>query len=599
VRGLLALTSFPVLCASAFADAPQDVPTETVEVRVMLSSPGTLVVDRGTADLLVAGDAVVLRLKDGTKCTGKVSQVHERSSTVKLDDKSLVVPTGTRGAVTIPKARRNPPKEPAPKKSGKPDAPDTPDPKDAKDAQPPAAKETPTKAPPIPAPAKGEAKPEAAPQTKAETPDHPAWANADKDYAAGMPLLSQLRPVRPDARTPVTTGRIFSAGSIVRASSGSWSNSYARLGGEATSENLFGDGATLHVEGEVDYRTELDGNHGVDVLAYNLSYTWGGTRFDPTRLEVGRFLQFGMPEFGVLDGAEWTRRLGDGGMVGASIGFMPEPDDNFRSFEDFQFAAYYHWVQDDSERFTATVGFEKTLHEWTWDRDLVVASVRYAPEAEWDFHGTAWVDLYGSSDDEKRSAVEVTQAYLTLARHYSDGGGDLTFRHIQFPEINREGEFTPITAAEVEDNHVEELSASGYTITSNRNRLHAQVGAWSDEDENGGSADAGIEFPELLFQGLRPDFTAFGTRGQSTTIFGGRVACSLEADDGHWDLSYEFSNHRIHNFSSSVNDLNQQRLYVSRSFNLRGGWTASLNASAVGWDTDLAWSVGWYVQKIF
>jgi hypothetical protein len=278
---------------------------------------------------------------------------------------------------------------------------------------------------------------------------------------------------------------------------------------------------------------------------------------------------------------------------------MPEPDDDFHSFHDFQIAAYYHWVEDDSERFTATGGVEKTFHDGSQDRDLIVANVRYAPDPDWDFHGSAWVDLYSSDDDQKRSAVEVTQAYLTLARHVADGGADLTFRHMQFPEIDREGEFTPITAAEIEDNHVEELSTSAYGYTSGSKRLHAQVGIWDDEDDEGASADAGIEFPRLLIHGLRPDFTAFGSRGQTTTIFGGRLTCALPTDDGRWDLTYEIANHHLHGFSSSVNDLTQQRLFLSRSFNLRGGWSASLNAQASGWDSNWSWSVGWFVQKSF
>src|SRR5215813_259492 len=67
---------------------------------------------------------------------------------------------------------------------------------------------------------------------------------------------------------------------------------------------------------------DLDGTiNGVSGVLYRLSYSIGGDRFAPDRIEVGRFLQYGMPEFGVLDGVEWDRRLAGGDSFGASVGF--------------------------------------------------------------------------------------------------------------------------------------------------------------------------------------------------------------------------------------------------------------------------------------
>ena len=584
----------PVLSAPTVADpppaAPQESAVESLDVRVMISSPGSLVVDRGAVDFVQLGDLVVFELKNKTQRRGRVTKVDERSAAVKLEEAAAVVSTGTRGRIEMPKSRRNPPK-----KAPAAEAPKKPDPEPAAPKPAPVAPDAPA-AKPQAAPAPQEPKPEAA---KAK-PDHPDWKNTDDAWKKGMPLLTELPPVRPEQRTPTFSGNVNSSAQYVRASNGSSADSYVRVGGALIAENLFGDGGTLHVEGDVHYRSEIDGDRGVEVLPYQLSYTWGGTRFDPTRLEVGRFLQHGMPEFGVLDGAEITHRFTDGSSIGASLGFMPEPDDDFESFADFQVAAWYRWVLDDSERLAFTGGYQKSFHYGSADRDLFVADLRWAMDADLELNGTTWVDYYTGGDDGK-PAFEVTQALLVLTRRFDERtGGDLSYRHQAFPLIDRTGEFTPpSTIDEIEDDHLDELSASAYRYTDGHLRLHGEAGAWYDEDETGGSADAGIEFPELLIHDLRTDFTAFGSRGQFTTLFGGRLTCSLPTEDGRWDLSYEYANHRLHGFSSNLNDLIQQRAWLSRSFRWSGGWSLSLDAQATWWDTDVSWSAGWFLQKTF
>lgn len=587
MNSLVLWSCLPVLSAAWAGDgkpaAQQDSSIDRIDVRVMFSSPGTLVVDRGSVDLVLVGDEATLDLKDGTKRRGTVTKVDERSSTVKLDDRSAVVPTGSRGHVAIPKARRNPPKKTPPPAEAKPKPAAVPT-----DAPKPAAQAEPAQEP------KSEAAPAKAPQ------DHPDWSNTDKSWTKGMPLLTELPPVRPEQRTPTISGRVDSSAQYVRSAGGSSSDSYVRAGGELTAENLFGDGATLHVEGDVYHRAEVDGGNGIGVLPYEASYTWGGSRFDPQRLEIGRFLQHGMPEFGVLDGAEYTRRLSDGCTFGASVGWMPEPDDDFGSFHDFQVAAYYHWIKDDSERCSATAGFEKTFHDGSRDRDLFVANARASIDLDTDFYGTAWVDLYDSGDDQKNSAIDLTQALLVLNHRFGkDGGGDLTLRHQKFPQIDRDGEFTPVTPADIEHDHLDELSGSVFEYTEGHERLHSELGFWIDEDEKGGYADAGVEFSHVLIDDLKTDFSLIVSRGQFTTILGGRVTCSLPAEGGAWDLFYEYANHRLHEAPSAQNDLVQQQVLFDRSFRWAGGWSLSLNANATWWDRDVTWSVGWYVQKSF
>jgi len=269
--------------------------------------------------------------------------------------------------------------------------------------------------------------------------------------------------------------------------------------------------------------------------------------------------------------------FGDGSSFGASLGFMPGPEDDFESFADFQIAACCRRVLDDRERLALRGGFEQASHD-----------------------GTTWVGFYSSSDAGK-PALEVTQALLVLTRRFDESSGDdLTCRHQALPRIDRDGETTPpATLEEIEDDHLDKLAASAFLDTDGHLRLHGEAGAGYEEDETGGSADAGPGFPELLINEMRTDFTAFGSRGQFTTPFVGRVTCSLTADDGRWDFSYEYANHRLHGISSNLNDLVQQRVWLGRSFHWSGGWSFSLDAQATWWDTEVSWAAGWLVQKTF
>ena len=53
-----------------------------------------------------------------------------------------------------------------------------------------------------------------------------------------------------------------------------------------------------------------------------------------------------MPEFGVLDGVEWSLRRPGGDRFGVSLGAMPEPNADHDTGQDLLLAAFYTWVDD-------------------------------------------------------------------------------------------------------------------------------------------------------------------------------------------------------------------------------------------------------------
>jgi hypothetical protein len=535
---------------------------DRVPLRVTSTVPGArAVVDRGRRDGLQVGDLVELLPRDGRTYRASVLQLEERSSLVELIDKDYIPPVGTRGQALIPRERRQP-------------------------AQPPE---------PAPAPAQPDR-----PQQPEQREPHPGWRNKDEGYSPDRPLLAQVRPVHPSERMPRVTGRLFAIGEVAHAPDQGSASSFGRVGTDLVWENPFGDdGGALQFDGEVDYRTEQNEERGLDLLVRRLSYAWGGTRFDPTRIEVGRFLQHAMPELGVLDGIEWTQRLDNGHRLGASAGYMPELDDDFESGHDFQFAASYSWTLDQSERWTAGAAFQKSLHGTDSDRDLLVLKTRYLPGDGWDLHGAAWVDFYSSKDAAKGRGVEVTEALASVGRRFATGNGvDLTYRRLRFPDIRR-NEFRRVTPPQVADNRYDRLALTGWRWLGEDARFSGQLAGWDDEEESGASAEAGIDLHDVLGEGSSASLTLFATEAQFSNVLGARAGYGRTLDGGRWDLFYEIANHHLAGQPADRDDLVQHRIRGSRAFYSLMGWSLTADAELRLWDDEVAWVVGGQMHRSF
>jgi hypothetical protein len=498
---------------------------------------------------VAVGDVVVIHPRDGGIFRGSVIQLDDRSAVVELHDRSFSPLPGMRGEVLIPTDR-------------------------------------------IDGVGRGEEKQES-------VGEHPPWPNRDESFSPDMPLLSQVKPLRPEERRMQLRGRFYTIGNLIQTNEDDFANSFIRAGTDLQYLNPFGKGGELRFDGEFNYKTEQDDEAGLDLLIQRLSYFQGGTRFSETRWEAGRFLQHGMPEFGVLDGFEWTHRSEGGDQFGASAGFMPQPDDDYESFADFQLAAYYLWVADLREELTIGAGYQKTVHRGEFDRDLLVAKLRYLPSDNWYLNGTVWVDFYSSSDNVKGPGAEVTQAVGSVGRRWDDGGGlDLSYRRQLFPELER-NEFNPILAEDLADNRYDRLTLSGWGPVADGQRLHGQVGGWDDEEGSGGFAEIGIDLQNHFLDRDRLDITLFGSRGQFTDGGGARFSYGRYTENGRWDIFYEITEYHQLDFPNDRDDILQHRFRASRSFYTDTGSSLSFDVGATLWDSEWSWSIGFYVQKSF
>lgn len=526
-----------------------------LELRVSATrAGGTVTVDRGQSDGLAVGDFVELNPREGGLIEGTVIAVDPRSATVELHDRELLPPAGTRGRVWVPRERI----------------------RQLARAQ---------KTEPV-----------------EEAPQHAPWANEDEEWQEGMPLLAQVEAVRPEDRAVTWQTRNYVIVDQNYNTVGDAWDGFYRLGTDAVIDNLFGRGGELRFDGELNHRfADLPFDEDIDdsdLRIDRLSYLFGGNRFDRDRWQGGRFLIHDVPEFGLVDGAQWTRRLDNGHRFGAIMGFMPEPNGDLESGHDFQIGGYYRWVADETERLSATAGFQKTWHDGSQDRDLFVAKVRYLPLEGWRATGTAWVDLYdGSTDVNKGSGTELTQAIVTAYRTWESGNGmRATYRHLRFPELLR-NEFNPIDPAELPVNRLDRVAVRGWRVLSEEMRLEGEAGLWDDEDEDGFDAEVGVAVNDMFRAQSRSSLAFFISEGEFSKLWGVRAGHGWPVENGRWDLHYQFSNNDQNGFTPDNDDTIQHELHAGRNFRLGQSWDFSVGVDARSFNEDESLSLAVYVQQ--
>lgn len=574
VLGLSLVLLTPIYGQDQTQDAPQagaqdppssdEASTEAIGIRVIqVRVGGEVVIDRGASDGLQARDRVVLHPLGSRSLHGRVLRVTDRSADVQLADRNARVAVGVRGVVHLPSSRFEVEPDPVP----------------------PLQDEEPEMADP------------------AEVPEHAPWEYEDGEFEEGMPLLMEIDGVRPEQRDSLISGRIYTIVQGNKATADGRSDSFWRFGSDVHYENPFGRGGEFIFEGEVNYRhTEVD--EQVDesrsrARIDRVSYSWGGTRFDRDRHEVGRFLHHGVPEFGVIDGYEWGHRFDSGSRMGASVGYLPEPTPSMQTGEDFSASAFYQWAADQREEWLATAAYQKSWHNGAADRDLFVTRLDHWATEGWDFHGSAWVDYYTGGDEAKGAGFEVTRLIVSTGKRFEGGDGlEFTLVHNRFPEIDR-FEFLPLLNAQLADNRTERLSAEGWTWIERERRLFGEVGVWFDQDDDGGDAELGVEELNLFLDNSRARASVYGTDGKFSTLYGLRLAYGIQANRSRWDLSYEYFQSDQVGFTSENDNIEQHRIVASTDYQSTSGWSVSLHAGASFWTEEVAVAAGLYIQRSF
>lgn len=545
-----------LLAAALLATAPAVAQDNLVELPLRVLSVDAnrqITVDRGSRDGLRRGDVFELRPATGGTFRARVLQVEERTALAEPADRTFVPPPGTRGSIRVPRDRIRTPARPGP---------------------------------PPPDPAR--------------VAEHPPWQNRDERWQDGMPLLAGIGPVRPEERPPALTGRVFAFGGLGSVSGNDDHNTVFRLGADLDARNLLHQGGDFHVDAELDYRYEEYDTQGIDLLVRRFSYAIGGHRFAANRYEIGRFLHRGMPEFGIVDGIEWNHRLAGGSRFGASVGFLPEIDEDFDSLEDLQVSAFYEWVADADETTRLAIGFQKTWHNGESDRDLLVTTFHRTPLDGWHVHGDAWIDFYDSDDAFKGSGAELTAGSLYFSRRFETGTGlEVGWRRLRFPELLRTELLPPLLPAELADDRYDRLSFKTWAESDGGDRLQVLVTGFDDEHRTGGAGEISWTDYGALLDGGRLELAALGGRGRFERYFGGRLSYGSFGSSGSWQALYEVLWHRLDDRPPDGDDLVQHRVALTLDHRTASGWVLGLSGSGVFFDDDIGWSAQFTMQRSF
>ncbi|MDZ4773849.1 MAG: hypothetical protein SGI72_12030 [Planctomycetota bacterium] len=552
-----------------------------VEVSITSSSGGSHYVDRGRIDGLEIGDSVTFFPSTALAAEGTVRAVSKNSARVELAPGSAAVGIGDRGEILIPKVRVQP----------KPIAPPIPAPETERNVVVPAP--VPTTPPTLVAP------------TVTPLVEHPAWTHPPEEWQLDKPLLAPAFGLRPEERERRVRGRAWLQSQYTRDSEGgSRTYSNSSVGVDATMENPFGRGGELRIGAagwsrSFDVESENDQDTQSRFRLNRLSYTVGGTEDHPTRWNLGRFLQSGLPEFGLLDGAEWNRRLSNGDEFGVSIGAMPVPTSSLSTFDDVQAAAFYRRALDDEHKSSVGLGYQNTWHDGEQDRNLLLAEARFEPGRSVSIRSTAWLDMYGSEDEIKGSGFELTEFLVALSWRVSTASGlGLTLSHRKIPELLR-SELQDFDPATIRDSKLERIALNGWTSVSAQVRLDGRVDRWSDESDDGTAGELGAALRDFVWDRGELRASVFYSSGTYSSGPGGRLTASKSFERASASFGYEYVDYEQKGFAGDQRQLAQQSLFGTVDFPVSERWDLSLLGDRRFGDNQDSWSLGFMLQTRF
>jgi hypothetical protein len=540
---------------------------------------GFVMVDRGARDGLAVGDTVVLSPRNGGALEAIVREVFEDRATVELPSGAQRVPNGTRGVARLPRgrARGGTVERPGPTATGAPGGAAS-DPRSSEDAT-----------------------SEPSQQVGVE---HGGWPDLDEGWTPDQPLLSSIGAVRPGDRARRVSGRAWTSFDSIFAVDGKRSDTFFRAGTEVIVENPFGAGGELVFDGEATSRsTHLASDSNADdqgeskLRLDRLYYEFGGTRFERDRWTFGRFLSRDLPELGVQDGVEWSRRLDGGHSIGVSAAFLPEPDADLDGTSDYGFSGWYRWVDDEREETMWTAAFHKSFHDGDADRDLVVLKAHHLPHDGWTYLATAWIDLH--TDDAIDEGLALTEAHASAGRRF-DGAHDLrlTYDHREYPELLRE-EFPAFGVESIADGALDRLGLAGSATLGGERRLSGRIGAWSDEDDGGGDVELGYEVRGVLVPGSRLRLAAFMAQGKFSALRGARIGLGRSEGSFDWEVFYELQEDSFEGFDGVNDDAVQHRVRATTERTTRSGWVMGLYTEVQLQDVEDVLLAGFHVGRSF
>lgn len=446
---------------------------------------------------------------------------------------------------------------------------------------------------------------EAAEDAPPTTPEHPPWQRGPVTWDDKLPLLAPLEEIKAVDRETRLRGR-----SYLQADR-SWDNStdgtdtsFLRAGVDLGIENPFRAGGLFDMDvswlRRASSTSDASDEFSDDQLQVRrLSYALGGTRHRPWRLKVGRFLQEGMPEFGLLDGVELTRAIGAGTRVGFSTGWQPELDVDLSTGDDYQVAAFLLHELDNDATLVGRLGYQKTWHRGTPDRDLVATGLNWRPGEELSLDASALIDHYNPSDEVKSSGFELTELHLYGNwRPSRKGGVSLGYDQVRWPELLR-SEFVPVPESELEDQDFRRGNLRIWRRLTDALQLSLRGDLWRNDRDEGSGGEFRAEWSQWPWKQARLSARVFTNEGQFNSLTGAGARLEHNAAAGRWALAYEAVESTQDDFLGAQGELSRDALRASWDGQLAESWSLSISVAQLFGDQQDAFLLAFYLQQRF
>lgn len=525
-----------------------------IEVTVTSAVGRSVFLDRGSDDGLVPGDRVRLLPHGRAALEAEVRSVARASARAELVLDEVVEP-GTPGEVLVPAERLR-------------------------------ALEEQRAAPAPPA-----------------VPEHPPWTAPPESWSSEVPLLAPpAAPAAAERELEMGGSTFLQLDGTLDREGDSSREAFARSGADVYWENPFGRGGRLDLDVELVHRSVSFDDQSEDESQTRLrlqrfSYLWGGTREAPRSWEIGRFLQRGFPEFGLLDGVELAQRFGIAHRVGLTAGYLPEHDLELSTGEDAQLAAYVRRDVVDGGGLGWGLGFQKTWHEGTADRDLLAATLDWWPGRTFTLHASALADWYTSDERVKPSGLELTELHVFGNwRASARGGASVNLDHVRVPDVMR-NELPSAVDPALLDGEFQRGGVRVWRDVGDALRLSVRGDLWRNDGDSGEGGELRADWRDLLWERGRVSATVFANQGDLRDIAGVRLGLDRDTELGFWSVSWDAAQSSQEGFAGADEDILQQSVRAGWERSFGRSWSLSVHVEQLFGDAQDATTLGFYLQR--
>ncbi|MCB9903513.1 MAG: hypothetical protein H6831_03815 [Planctomycetes bacterium] len=510
-RSNLALLATLLIAAPSLATETAQDSLERIAVEVTSSNGPVLVVNRGASSGIRKGDSVVIRRIGLPDVVGTVTRVEKNECFVELEDLDLEVgaAVGLPGEVLVPQGRAIP---------------------------------------------DGAA---------SDVPEHPPWQEPVDGWAPGRPLLAPATSPEAEDRPAELDGRLYTRAQYTDDRLGD--RTYARFwtGVDLDWSNPFEQGGEIRFKGDVSYRDYMTGSNTADetlTRIQRLSYTLGGRYGDQNRVEFGRFLSTVFPQFGLIDGVEYIRRFEGGSQLGGSVGFLPDYTDDLAATDDLSTAIFYRWVESPAEKVALSIGYQKTWHAGTADRDLLASNAQWIISPDTSLRASVLVDYYDGTAQLESKGFELTELHASLNQRLGSGAGaGLYVSYLDWPELLKDEFPTPLPST-IADQKVKRGGANAWTRVADGVTLYGRFDLWTDDANSGNFADLRADLRDVLYQGSNFSVGAYQTQASFSDGIGGRVLHTHWFGQNSLRLGYDAVQYTQDGFIGGQSRLLQRRI---------------------------------------